>query len=549
MKKTVLSTFMLMGLLVSSVPCNAQFFKNLGKALEEAGKEILQGSTQHAASVRFSNLRLTYDQIDAKNGRKMLQVHYTLRADGLQGHTLVPVLAIEIPQGTFHKFANGNDMKHEGNQLNCSYQSTTFSGQWQAIYIDALNPLPGKRTYYARIYLVDLTQRKQIAASDYITFTNTGEQQSAGQPQQQQAQTQEQSLKPAVKDVWTISDGICTLPTIVKDAPPTISKTYVRSKASFGADEENPRYSSRFQKAYAGILYTFGVTSQSEVTILSVYTRGLYPNSIEMPSKITNNGVTYIVTGLGAQCMQSSQVKEMILPKNLKRIGKDAFLRCLFEHFTIPSTVTRIDAYAFHECKQLREIIIPASVRQIGYSPFRGCVRLQNINVDPNNLNYTSIDGILYNKSVTELIQIPYPRKMETYIAPSTLVSVNREAIYTQSIRNFVFPNGLKYIAKYAFKGSNVNSIVIPASVLSIDEEAFTGCNRPNIGDGLEGEYIGKMIVTAIRPLKMHANAFGSGYFKNNPTLYVPAGSREDYLSTDGWSDIKNVIEVNFQYE
>lgn len=67
--------------------------------------------------------------------------------------------------------------------------------------------------------------------------------------------------------------------------------------------------------------------------------------------------------------------------------------------------------------------------------------------------------------------------------------------------------------------------------------------------DGLEGEYIGKMIVTAIHPLKMHANAFGSGYFKNNPTLYVPAGSREDYLSTDGWSDIKNVIEVNFQYE
>ena len=153
------------------------------------------------------------------------------------------------------------------------------------------------------------------------------------------------------------------------------------------------------------------------------------------------------------------------------------------------------------------------------------------------------------NKNVTELIQIPYPRKMETYIAPSTLVSVNREAIYTQGIRNFVFPNGLKYIAKYAFKGSNVNSVVIPASVLSIDEEAFTGSNRPNIDDGLEGEYIGKMIVTSSRPLKMHANAFGVGYFKNNPTLYVPFGSREDYLSTDGWSDIKNVIEVNFQYE
>lgn len=508
-------------------------------------------SISHSANVNFANMRLTWDQIDSNNGRTMLQLHYTLTVTGLQGHTLVPVMTVEIPQGTFHHFADGNEMKIEGGQLICSYPSTTFNNQWQAVYVDALNPLPGKRTYYARIYLVDMTLGRQIAQSNYFSFTNVGEQKITQQSQQQtqQAQSQQQAQKHVQKDVWTISNGICTLPMLVKNTPPEVSKNYVRSKTSAGADEETPRYSSRFQKAYAGILYTFGVTSQLEVTILSVNSRDLYPSSIEFPSKITNNGITYIVTGLGEQCMQYSQVKEMILPKNLKRIGKNVFLGCQFEHFTIPSTVTRIDAYAFRMCKQLREITIPASVKQIGYAPFRGCARLQNINVDSNNPNYTSIDGILYNKNVTELIQIPYPRKMESYIAPSTLVSVNREAIYTQGIRNFVFPNGLRYIAKYAFKGSNVNSIVIPASVLSIDEEAFTGRNSPRNDDGLEGQYIGKMIVTSSHPLKIHANAFGSGYFKNNPTLYVPAGSREEYLSTDGWSDIKNVIEVDFQYQ
>lgn len=196
MKKLIATSVLIWGLLFTSLPCNAQFLKKLGKAFEDAGKEMLQSAkSQQTASVKFSNLRLTYDQIDAKNGRKMLQVHYTLRVDGLQGHTLVPVLAIEIPQGTFHKFADGNDMKAEGNQLTCNYQSTTFNGQWQAIYIDAFNPLPGKRTYYARIYLVDMTLRKQIAESDYITFTNTGEQQSAQQskPQQQVQQQQKSS--------------------------------------------------------------------------------------------------------------------------------------------------------------------------------------------------------------------------------------------------------------------------------------------------------------------------------------------------------------------
>jgi hypothetical protein len=562
MKKHAIILFMVMGLMAIPTHSNTQFLKKLDKALEDAGKEMLQSTTtqQSTASVRFSNMRLTYNQIDPNNGRAMLQLHYTLTVTGFQGHTLVPVMAVEIPQGTFHHFKDGTEMKTEGNQLICNFPSTTFNNQWQAIYIDALNPLSGKRTYYARIYLVDITLGRQISQSNYITFTNVGEQQSVGQsqqqlqqqeqrPVQQQAQPQQQAQKPIQKDVWTISNGICTLPSIVKDAPPSVSKNYVRSKASIGADEESPKYSSRFQKTYAGIQYTFGITSQLEVTILSVNSRGLYPNSIEMPSKITNNGITYTVTGLGEQCMQNSQVKEMILPKNLKRIGKGAFLDCQFEHFTIPSTVTRIDAHAFRRCKQLREITIPASVRHIGYAPFRGCTRLENISVDSNNPNYASIDGILYNKSVTELIQIPYPRKMESYIAPSTLVSVNREAIYTQGIRNFVFPNGLKYIAKYAFKGSNVNSIVIPSSVISIEEEAFTGSNRPNTGDGLEGEYIGKIFVVTAHPQKMHANAFGEGYFKNNPTLYVPVGSREEYLSTDGWSDIKNVIEVTYQYD
>lgn len=547
MKRVILLTVFALGLMTVPTPSNAQFLKSLGKALENAGKEVLQGSTgQQGASVKFSNLRLTHDQKDASNGRTMLQLHYSLTAVGLLNHKLVPVLTIELPKETLHKFADGTDMKQVGNELLCNYQSTTFNGQWQAIYVDALNPLPGKQTYYACIYVVDKTTNQLIAKSDYISFTNTGAQQG---PQQQTQNKQVQQQKSVQKNVWTISDGICTLLSVVKDVPPTVSKNYVRSKASLGADEETPKYSNRFQKTYAGIMYTFGVTSQSEVTILSVNSRGLYPNSIEMPSKITNDGITYMVTGLGEQCLQNSSATDIILPKNLKRICKSAFMSCRFEHFEIPTTVTRIDAYAFRMCKQLRDITIPASVRQIGYAPFRGCTHLQNIDVDPNNPNYASIDGILYNKNITELIQIPYPRTMETYIAPATLASVNREAIYTQNIRNFVFPNGLKYIAKYAFKGSNVNSIVIPASVLSIDEEAFTGTNRPNTGNGLEGKYIGKMIVVANRPPKIHINAFGSGYYKNNPTLYVPMGSREEYLSTDGWSDIKNVIEVGFQYQ
>ena len=191
MKKKLI--FLLLGFVSLSIDCDAQFFKKLGNALLDGltsntqQRQVQQRQMQ--PSVQFSNMRLTYDQKDPSNGRTMLQIHYTLTVNGLQGHKLVPVLAIEIPQGTFHKFANGNDMKHEGNQLTCTYQSTVFKGQWQAIYVDALNPLPGKNNYYARIYLVDMTLQKQIAQSDYLMFYNTGEQPVQAQVDQQQAQS------------------------------------------------------------------------------------------------------------------------------------------------------------------------------------------------------------------------------------------------------------------------------------------------------------------------------------------------------------------------
>lgn len=511
--------------------------------------------TSEAQRVMFWMTSLRTDQLDNSTNRQMIQYFYTLIVDHAQGHTVVPYIAIELENGNFHKFASGEDIIAAGNELSCPYQTTHFYDQWQAVYLDALNPLPGTNTYYVRIYVYDTTIKQWIGKSDALAFKATGSDSSSSSGKQSSNSIQFSGIM--------FKGSSISLPAIVRAEPPMISKRYVRSKASKGEDEVSVKTQMSFTKSYAGITYSFNVTGPGEVTIGSVYTGGLYPKSIELPSKIINNGVTYIVTGLGKQCMQGSSAENIILPKQLKRIGNGAFLDCKFEHFVIPSTVTQIDAHAFRMCSQLREITIPASVRQIGYSPFRGCIRLQNINVESGNPNYTSIDGILYNKNVTELIQIPYPRKMDTYIAPATLVSVNREAIYTQNIQNFIFPCGLQYIARDAFKGSNVRTIVLPATIKAIDAGAFGGVNRPNIGDGLEGRYIGVIIVNSSKPLNIHQYTFrddgskvynrgfvglSSNYYKNNPILYVPKGSRDYYLQADGWNEIKDVREVDFEY-
>ena len=136
-------------------------------------------------------------------------------------------------------------------------------------------------------------------------------------------------------------------------------------------------------------------------------------------------------------------------------------------NFVIPDSVTSIGAGAFAGCTSLTSITIPDSVNRIGDSVFYGCTSLTSITVDANNANYKSIDGDLYTKDGTILIQ---------YVIGKTDT-------------NFVIPDGVKYIDNSAFNScTSLTSITIPDSVTSIGERAFYSCTSlmsVTIGDGV----------------------------------------------------------------
>ena len=95
--------------------------------------------------------------------------------------------------------------------------------------------------------------------------------------------------------------------------------------------------------------------------------------------------------------------------------------------YTIPGSVTNIGEGAFNCCTGLTGITIPGSVTNIGAMAFDGCSGLSEINVDDGNAEYSSLDGVMFDKNWTTLIL--YPRgKPGSYTIPDSVTSLGRGA-------------------------------------------------------------------------------------------------------------------------
>ncbi len=165
--------------------------------------------------------------------------------------------------------------------------------------------------------------------------------------------------------------------------------------------------------------------------------------------------------------------------KQVTGIGGQAFEGCTgLENITIPDSVTEIGLEAFSGCTSLTNITIPDSVTEIGSSAFSGCSSLTAIDVEVGNNNYTSVNGVLFNKGKTELICYPAGKTDKSYNIPDSVTSIGYSAfIDCTSITSITIPDSVTSIDSSAFGGcSSLKSITIPNSVTSIGYYAFYGC-------------------------------------------------------------------------
>ena len=194
--------------------------------------------------------------------------------------------------------------------------------------------------------------------------------------------------------------------------------------------------------------------------------------SITIPDSVTSIGYS---TFFGC-----SSLKSITIPDSVTSIGHHAFEVCSsLTNITIPDSVTSIGIYAFHDCSSLTSITIPEGVTSIGYSAFEDCNSLTSINVSDNNKNYSSIDGVLFNKDKTEIIKYPAKKKETSYDIPNDVTYIGDYAFEDcSSLTNITIPNSVTRIRYNAFENCrNLTSITIPDTVTEIGSYAFYKCS------------------------------------------------------------------------
>ena len=159
-------------------------------------------------------------------------------------------------------------------------------------------------------------------------------------------------------------------------------------------------------------------------------------------------------------------ITNLVIPDGTEEIGYLSFAGCSsIVSVYIPDSVTTIGESAFHLCTSLGSVRIPENVTKIERLAFYGCTSMTEIDVDIDNNQYCDIDGNLYTKDGTRLIQ--YALGKDDGI--------------------FVVPKGVTKIGISAFERCrNIKEVYIRDSVAFVEGSAFDDC--PNVTIYCEAE-------------------------------------------------------------
>ena len=166
---------------------------------------------------------------------------------------------------------------------------------------------------------------------------------------------------------------------------------------------------------------------------------------------------------IGDQAFDSSKLKEIIIPKNVKNMGisdyggESSFAECKnLETVIFEEGMEKIPSFALCECKSVKNITIPESVREIAYAAFKNTgietIKLPSLLVD---IGQSSLSNCKSLKSIE---------------IPSSVERIDRAAFAGCEFEEVRLPESLETIGTQAFDSSKLKEIIIPKNVTTMGD-------------------------------------------------------------------------------
>lgn len=195
---------------------------------------------------------------------------------------------------------------------------------------------------------------------------------------------------------------------------------------------------------------------------------------------------------------------------------------------------------------KIAKFIIPETIKTIGdessfyyyYSAHKNMLHLKEFYVVDTNPYFCSVDGVLYNKDMTELVCYPMNKIVTTFNIPSTVKTLRTGSFAGAKISVLNCNEGLEVIEGYLFSDANDSSTVVtvnlPSTLKVLGMHAFTsGMKIENI-NGVPStiEYVDAVVIDPFMESYQYTYYKGGMYLGNaqNPYLIL---ARNRYLNLD----------------
>lgn len=214
----------------------------------------------------------------------------------------------------------------------------------------------------------------------------------------------------------------------------------------------------------------------------------------------------------------------------------------LISELVLPGDINQIGSGAFVYCNNIIKVTFPSNdnLNSVGTLAFEGCTNLSRC--ETNDLStWATINFWEYRCPHYECTLVPDEENpgyydlstlTDGYFYSSNPIALTGDLYYNNVLvaGEVSIPEGVTSLGYYSFYNcTDIESITLPSTMTKVNGNAFEGCSS----------------LTAVKSMAVTPPTYVSSFPNSvlNGTLYVPYGSKNAYMTANGWKNF-NIVEI-----